>query len=72
MAIKTGEALTKGDILAHLTGKVPSWWVPDDVVFIDGVPKTSVGKFNKQALREQFAHYLVEWSGRTGIATPTA
>ena len=28
---------------------------PDDVVFIDEVPKTSVGKFSKKTLREQFA-----------------
>ena len=29
----------------------------DDVVFIEAVPKTSVGKFNKRALREQFKGY---------------
>ena len=26
----------------------PSWWLPDDVVFIDEIPKTSVGKFSKK------------------------
>jgi fatty-acyl-CoA synthase len=31
--------------------------MPDDVVFIDEVPKTSVGKFSKKTLREQFADY---------------
>jgi len=36
---------------------VAKWWLPDDVVFIDAVPKTSVGKFNKRALREQFKDY---------------
>ena len=30
---------------------------PDDVVFIDEVPKTSVGKFSKKTLRDQFAEY---------------
>jgi fatty-acyl-CoA synthase len=29
--------------------------VPDDVEFIDEVPKTSVGKFSKKTLRERFA-----------------
>ena len=33
------------------------WWLPDDVVFIDEVPKTSVGKFSKKTLRERFADY---------------
>jgi fatty-acyl-CoA synthase len=31
--------------------------VPDDVVFVDEIPKTSVGKFSKRTLREQFASY---------------
>ncbi len=31
--------------------------MPDDVVFIEAVPKTSVGKFNKRALRERFQDY---------------
>jgi fatty-acyl-CoA synthase len=33
--------------------------VPDDVVFIDEVPKTSVGKFSKKTLREQYADYVL-------------
>ena len=30
-----------------------SWWIPDDVVFIDEIPKTSVGKFDKKVLRDR-------------------
>jgi len=41
-------------VLDHLRPKVAKWWLPDDVVFIDQVPKTSVGKFDKKALRERF------------------
>jgi fatty-acyl-CoA synthase len=36
---------------------VARWWVPDGCVFIDEVPKTSVGKFSKKTLRERFADY---------------
>src|ERR1700681_4147911 len=32
-------------------GKVTKWWLPDEVRFIDEVPKTSVGKFDKKVLR---------------------
>jgi fatty-acyl-CoA synthase len=39
---------------------VASWWLPDDVVFIDEVPKTSVGKFSKKDLRARFGEH--EWS----------
>jgi len=49
--------ITKQEILDFLTGRVAKWWLPDDVVFIEAVPKTSVGKFNKRALREQFEDY---------------
>jgi fatty-acyl-CoA synthase len=51
------DRITKQEILDFLTPRVAKWWLPDDVVFIEAVPKTSVGKFNKRALREQFKDY---------------
>jgi fatty-acyl-CoA synthase len=54
---KTSQTLTRDEILEFLGGRLEKWQVPDDVVFIDEVPKTSVGKFNKKALRERFADY---------------
>jgi fatty-acyl-CoA synthase len=51
------EQITKQEILDFLATRVAKWWLPDDVVFIEAVPKTSVGKFNKRALREQFKDY---------------
>ena len=48
------DQITKQEILDFLAPRVAKWWLPDDVVFIEAVPKTSVGKFNKRALREQF------------------
>ena len=38
-----------------LTERVAKWWVPDRVEFIDEVPKTSVGKFDKKVLRRRLA-----------------
>jgi fatty-acyl-CoA synthase len=57
---KPGQSITTEEILAHLTGKFASWWIPDDVVLIDEVPKTSVGKFDKKVLRERYAAYLTQ------------
>ena len=57
---KPGKAVTKDEILSHLRGKFAAWWLPDDVVFIDEVPKTSVGKFDKKVLRERFAAHLLK------------
>ena len=49
--------LTKQQVLEFLATRVAKWQVPDDVVFIDEVPKTSVGKFSKKTLRARFADY---------------
>jgi fatty-acyl-CoA synthase len=49
--------LTKDDVLEFLDGRVAKWWLPDDIVFIDEVPKTSVGKFSKKDLRDRFKDY---------------
>lgn len=48
------EALTREAILDHLRPHIAKWWLPDDVVFIDQIPKTSVGKFDKKVLRARF------------------
>ena len=50
--------LTRTALRAWLKGKVADWWLPDDVVVIDSVPKTSVGKFDKKVLRERFKDYV--------------
>ncbi len=38
-----------------LADKVAKWWLPERWTFIDSVPKTSVGKFDKKVLRRQYA-----------------
>jgi fatty-acyl-CoA synthase len=57
------DQITKQEILDFLAQRVAKWWLPDDVVFIEAVPKTSVGKFNKRALREQFKDYRLPGTG---------
>jgi fatty-acyl-CoA synthase len=51
VVLEQGADVSPGDIRAHLESRVAKWWVPEDVVFIDEVPKTSVGKFDKKVLR---------------------
>jgi len=45
------------EVLSFLEDKVAKWWLPDDVVFLEEIPKTSVGKFSKKELRTQFDDY---------------
>jgi fatty-acyl-CoA synthase len=57
VVVREGEQLTKEEVLAYLDGRVAKWWLPDDVAFVDEIPKTSVGKFSKKDLRDKFAGY---------------
>ncbi len=57
VVVREGEELTKDEVLSFLDGRVAKWWMPDDVVFVEEIPKTSVGKFSKKDLRIRFADY---------------
>jgi fatty-acyl-CoA synthase len=51
---KPGVTVDPAEILTYLTDKLARWALPDEVVLIEAVPKTSVGKFDKKVLRERF------------------
>ena len=54
--VPEGDAeITLDELKEFLAERVPKWWIPNDLEIIDEVPKTSVGKFSKKTLREQFA-----------------
>lgn len=50
----SGAGAQKEDILEHLGRKFAKWQLPDDILFVDTLPKTSVGKLDKKLLREEF------------------
>jgi fatty-acyl-CoA synthase len=52
---KQGGDVTREAMLEHLGARMASWWLPDDVVFVDALPMTATGKINKVTLRAQFA-----------------
>jgi fatty-acyl-CoA synthase len=44
------------ELTEFLVGReVPRWWLPDGFAFVEEIPKTSVGKFDKKALRGAYA-----------------
>jgi fatty-acyl-CoA synthase len=56
VVLKPGETATAEDLKDFLKNKVKAdWWIPDQFVFLDQIPKTSVGKFSKKDLREMVA-----------------
>jgi fatty-acyl-CoA synthase len=58
--------LTRESIATFLRNRVPQWWIPEEVAFIEQVPKTSVGKFDKKVLRARFQTTHRAWAGNPG------
>ncbi|MFN8581567.1 MAG: hypothetical protein U0163_11405 [Gemmatimonadaceae bacterium] len=55
-----------------LGDRFAKWWVPDDIVMVTSIPKTSAGKFLKSALREQHKdHYGLHDPSQRGSDTAT-
>jgi len=52
VVLKEGKTVTKEELIDYLRPQFAKWWLPDEVLFLDEIPKTSVGKFLKRALRE--------------------
>lgn len=48
-------SVTPEELRKHLSDNVPRFWLPERWAFIDEVPKTSVGKFDKKSIRARYA-----------------
>ena len=58
VVLREGRTAEPAELLAHLAGRFPDWWLPDDIVFVPAIPRTSTGKFLKSALRASLrGHY---------------
>ena len=51
VVLKEGASTTVDQLRSFLSDRVAKWWLPERWAFIDEVPKTSVGKFDKKVLR---------------------
>ncbi len=54
VVLHEGHSATPAELLEFLGPKVAKWWLPERWTFIDVVPKTSVGKFDKKVLRAMY------------------
>ena len=52
VVLKEGATVSKAELMDFLAEQFAKWWLPDDIVFLKEIPKTSVGKFLKAKLRE--------------------
>jgi fatty-acyl-CoA synthase len=59
VVLKAGASASADDLRAFLAPQFPRFWLPDAFEFIDAIPRTSAGKFQKSALRSRFKDYQV-------------
>jgi len=60
VASNSGAPIDIAVLRAHLVSRVAKWWIPERWAFIAEVPKTSVGKYDKKALRAKYASGLIK------------
>jgi fatty-acyl-CoA synthase len=56
------DTITAEEIRDYLSSRVAKWWLPDEIIFVEEIPKTSVGKFSKTTLRTRFDEITQRWA----------
>ena len=59
---REGSGVHADDLRKFLSDKVARWWLPERWTFVDEIPRTSVGKYDKKAIRSRYADDLYEVS----------
>jgi fatty-acyl-CoA synthase len=66
VVLREGSEANAAVLHEFLRGRVSKWWIPERWAFVDAIPKTSVGKFDKKMLRarqQEGAMAIVEAAG---------
>jgi fatty-acyl-CoA synthase len=64
VALKDGAEATAEELRAFLGERFARWQLPDDFVFVQDLPHTSVGKLSKVELRSKFSDW--KWKNSAG------
>ncbi|GAA1327214.1 long-chain-fatty-acid--CoA ligase [Leucobacter albus] len=64
-----GAELSVDEVNSALTGKFAKWQLPDTVLFVDALPRTSVGKLDKKLLRELHADIYAGAQATAAVTT---
>ncbi|ORW01984.1 long-chain fatty acid--CoA ligase [Mycobacterium kyorinense] len=51
---KEGASVDAGELRKYLSDKVVRWWLPERWTFVDEIPRTSVGKYDKKTMRSRY------------------
>jgi len=55
VVLREGSTLASEDVKTFLEPRIAHWWMPDEIIFIDEIPKTGTGKFDKKVVRAEYA-----------------
>ncbi|OBF81936.1 long-chain fatty acid--CoA ligase [Mycobacterium sp. 852002-51163_SCH5372311] len=55
VVLNEGASVAAADLRKFLADKVVRWWLPERWAFADEIPRTSVGKYDKKAIRSRYA-----------------
>jgi fatty-acyl-CoA synthase len=55
VVLKDGASASAGDLRNYLSDRVVRWWLPERWTFVDEIPLTSVGKYDKKSIRSRHA-----------------
>lgn len=59
VVLRPGRKLSLVDIHTHLLNSFAKWQLPDSVIFVDRIPRTSVGKLDKKNIRVDYAGFYM-------------
>ncbi|WP_437730924.1 long-chain fatty acid--CoA ligase [Sorangium sp. So ce1335] len=60
VVLRPGQVASKDELRAHLEPRFAKFWLPDEVLFVERIPRTSTGKFLKSKLRDEFGDLLTK------------
>jgi fatty-acyl-CoA synthase len=55
VVLKPGHLATAQQLHEHLSAAFAMWQLPDQILLVHSIPKTSVGKLNKKVIRADYA-----------------
>src|SRR5690625_147894 len=58
IVLKEGQETNNQEVLEFLKPQFAKWWLPDEILIMETIPRTSVGKFLKRDLRTEVQELL--------------
>jgi fatty-acyl-CoA synthase len=72
VVVRAGSKCVEQELIDHLAGDFPKFWIPSAFEFVEAIPRTSVGKIHKLAIRDQYRDYFMPTIGLPESATKHA